>query len=80
MADMKAYQADAKANPATKLGPTPLELEDLPAGSKLPADEAPITFYFKRKGYNDFLVRLVTELLLRLTAEGGREGGERKRE
>ena len=57
MADMEAFQADAAANPATKLGATPLQTEGLPAGAVLPADDAPLQLYVRRKGYNDICVR-----------------------
>ncbi len=57
VAAMNAQEAEARKNPPIALGPSPIPLSDLPPGVKLPGDESPIQFYFKRKGYNDFLVR-----------------------
>lgn len=53
---MNAQEAEARENPPIALGPNPIPLSDLPPGVRLPGDEHPIQFYFKRKGYNDFLV------------------------
>ena len=38
------------------LGPNPIPLIDLAPGARLPADEQPIHFFIKRKGYNDIMV------------------------
>ncbi|KAK9843387.1 hypothetical protein WJX84_000783 [Apatococcus fuscideae] len=56
VAAMNAQEAEARKNPPIALGPSPIPLSDLPPGVKLPGDESPIQFYFKRKGYNDFLI------------------------
>ncbi|KAK9839120.1 hypothetical protein WJX74_009892 [Apatococcus lobatus] len=53
---MNAQEAEARENPPIALGPNPIPLSDLPPGVRLPGDENPIQFYFKRKGYNDFLI------------------------
>ncbi len=53
---MNAQEAEARENPPIALGPNLIPLSDLFPGVLLPGDESPIQFYFKRKGYNDFLV------------------------
>ena len=61
---MRAQEEETKTNPAVALGPNPIPLEDLAPGARLPADEHPIDFYIKRKGYNDILVGIMPALCL----------------
>ena len=59
MKAMRAQEEEAKHNPPVALGPSPIPLTDLAPGARLPADEQPLQFFIKRKGYNDILVSLV---------------------